>query len=338
MAEGMVAVGSTTTGVVPPASVQEEWDELYGPVQPLDSEQGLGRGGQQLGANADEEGLLGGEQRPQQVSLRSVTPVEMEALVEGLGNSDLLQGLGACHSDIRSCLYILGFCPTFIARQEHEESIASEKKPYLKLSLGAQADPGFGGIAARYQVEAVTVRTESHDQGWSSFPQDHNTYNNSWTWAELVLFGPDGRPVHPDGSGRLYTNLHGVGRWQCHLRALGPDSQVVRDLNARTLGPDATSGAAPPPIGEQQRHPAPDQQQRKQQQQQQQQQQQRGAEGVEGVGDVLTLLICACFPGWRHSIRRAELVVHLSPVGVDRGGEGPPRGEGFWEERHRRLM
>ncbi|GIL49881.1 hypothetical protein Vafri_6195, partial [Volvox africanus] len=103
MAEDIVADGNTTTRVVSPASVQEEWEELYGPVQPLDPEQGLGRGGQQVGADADEEGLRGGEQQPQpqQVSLRSLTPVEMEALVKALENSDLLQGLGASQSDIR---------------------------------------------------------------------------------------------------------------------------------------------------------------------------------------------------------------------------------------------
>ncbi|GIM01973.1 hypothetical protein Vretimale_6743 [Volvox reticuliferus] len=99
------AVGGSTIGSVPKqASVEEEWDELYGPVQPLDPAQVWGRGGQQLGPNADEEGLRGGEQEPQQqvhVPVRHVTPVQMEILVEALANSSLLQCLAASRSDVR---------------------------------------------------------------------------------------------------------------------------------------------------------------------------------------------------------------------------------------------
>ena len=33
----------------------------------------------------------------------------------------------------------------------------------------------------------------SKDQGWSSFPEDHGKFKNTWTWSEVVLRGPTGK-------------------------------------------------------------------------------------------------------------------------------------------------
>ncbi len=102
-------------------------------------------------------------------------------------------------------------------------------------------------------------------QGWSDFSGDHGTYNNSWTWNELVLVvqaggsgGPTGgggggggggghegggaggreagyKPVREGDPGRLFTNCHASVRWQQHRARLGPTSQVVQDLNTHVF-------------------------------------------------------------------------------------------------------
>ncbi|MCO5581451.1 hypothetical protein L7F22_035335 [Adiantum nelumboides] len=66
-------------------------------------------------------------------------------------------------------------------------------------------------------VKGIKVTVESHDQGWSSYRDDHGTYNNSWTWGELAVLAADGQTqigkrIH------VYTNLHAVDEWQVHSK------------------------------------------------------------------------------------------------------------------------
>lgn len=109
-------------------------------------------------------------------------------------------------------------------------------------------------------------------QGWSDFSGDHGTYNNSWTWNELVLVvqadgsgGPTGgggghgssgaggreavyKPVREGDPGRLFTNRHASVRWQQHRTRLGPTSLVVQDLNAHVFVAQAGGGGGREPL------------------------------------------------------------------------------------------
>ena len=49
-----------------------------------------------------------------------------------------------------------------------------------------QSVPILGGDFVR-PLRRLVVTTDSRDQGWSSYPEDHGTRQNSWTWFELTL-------------------------------------------------------------------------------------------------------------------------------------------------------
>jgi hypothetical protein len=53
------------------------------------------------------------------------------------------------------------------------------------------------------------MEIRSHDQGWSSFSEDHGTYRNSWTWFDLgIERAPGQEDVCRDLDVRLATNMH----------------------------------------------------------------------------------------------------------------------------------
>ena len=75
-------------------------------------------------------------------------------------------------------------------------------------------------------ISRVIIQTESHDQGWSSFPQDQGTSRNSWTWLDLgVVRNTSGGIPAPEW--RVYTNLHASRDWQA--------TDVVLDTNNETV-------------------------------------------------------------------------------------------------------
>ncbi|GIL83783.1 hypothetical protein Vretifemale_12537 [Volvox reticuliferus] len=163
-------------------------------------------------------------------------------------------------------------CTTF-------QTVENGKKPYLTMPL--EVEPG-------YRVEKIGVEVVSHDQGWSDYCRDHGTYNNSWTWGELVLLDPTGHPVHNDGNPeRLYTNLHAIGDWQTQTIVLGPTHPLVRDINAilcqrPTAATSAAAAAAAVPSS--------------------------AVVGSVPQGPYsLQLLICAAFPGWSNHVREARI-------------------------------
>lgn len=42
-----------------------------------------------------------------------------------------------------------------------------------------------------FQPYEVHVIVQSKDQGWSSYPADHNSYRDTWTWNELCILQND---------------------------------------------------------------------------------------------------------------------------------------------------
>jgi hypothetical protein len=49
-----------------------------------------------------------------------------------------------------------------------------------------QSEPIQGGDFT-YPLRHLVITTHSKDQGWSSYPKDHGTRGNSWTWFELTF-------------------------------------------------------------------------------------------------------------------------------------------------------
>ncbi|GFR43462.1 hypothetical protein Agub_g4545, partial [Astrephomene gubernaculifera] len=280
---------------------------------------------------------------------RLIVPDEFESLVSELYDSGLVTYTSAQVADVRRYLYALGFIPGWSCAVQGERQQRQGKSVYASLEV-RPLPPG-------YEVAAVEVEAESHDQGWSSYPEDRNTRNNSWTWVELQLYDTHGdlvpagvhRRAHDGGSGdggdggsgdgggggerpRLFTNLHAISAWQTHAVKLGPESDLVRDLNAVLAGrvaavaaaaaaaPEAASTAAEQAVASGS----------------------AGAEvGAERWGEVseeganrdgngngngdgggrcsLGLLMCAAFPGWVCYMRRGGITVEARPVYISAG-------------------
>ncbi|KAH9160655.1 hypothetical protein EDB89DRAFT_1812202, partial [Lactarius sanguifluus] len=81
-------------------------------------------------------------------------------------------------------------------------------------------------------ISHVIIRTESHDQGWSSFPRDQGSFNNSWTWLELALVRnpTESAPTETPPDWRIYTNLHASRTWQTNEIVLDKSNEIIGAL------------------------------------------------------------------------------------------------------------
>ena len=81
-------------------------------------------------------------------------------------------------------------------------------------------------------ISRIVIRTESHDQGWSSYPQDQGTFNNSWTWLDLALVrNPSERaPTETPPDWKIYTNLHASRTWQTKEVVLDTSNEIIGAL------------------------------------------------------------------------------------------------------------
>ncbi|KAE8420951.1 hypothetical protein BDV36DRAFT_292885 [Aspergillus pseudocaelatus] len=65
-------------------------------------------------------------------------------------------------------------------------------------------------------LTAAPIQGERYP-GWSIYPQDHGTFNNSWTWFDLGITRPAGREdISKDANLRLATNVHASKKTMCH--------------------------------------------------------------------------------------------------------------------------
>jgi hypothetical protein len=112
------------------------------------------------------------------------------------------------------------------------------------------------------QIEVIVW---SHDQGWSSYPKNHGTYNGSWTWGEIISIplnlehtvqqqiqyqeqfnNPDegttvdhgniitSVPTELDQSPRypVYCNLVASSHWQRHVKVFDMNHKLVQELKS----------------------------------------------------------------------------------------------------------
>jgi len=68
-----------------------------------------------------------------------------------------------------------------------------DAEPYISLSIpGPYARRVQDSVSLGRLLRRLTLITRSRDQGWSSFPADHGTYKNSWTWFDVsILRSPE---------------------------------------------------------------------------------------------------------------------------------------------------
>lgn len=88
--------------------------------------------------------------------------------------------------------------------------------PILSMTL---ARPGHAEVLN--SVVRVRLVVHGHDQGWSGYPEDQGTTNNSWTWYSIGTADPQ---THEQ---RLATNLHAVRETQKHAFEWEKSSDVV---------------------------------------------------------------------------------------------------------------
>jgi len=91
-------------------------------------------------------------------------------------------------------------------------------------SGGPELDCRFfklGPIPGR--VKKVVLELDSHDQGWSGYPSDRGTRNNSWTWAELDIKDPAGNSRLESARFELFRNLHAIAAWHRYELVLKSD-------------------------------------------------------------------------------------------------------------------
>ena len=65
------------------------------------------------------------------------------------------------------------------------DRVGELQSPKLQASLTIPA------YITRGSLRQIIFVTRSRDQGWSSYPADHGTYNGSWTWFEAGVRGLD---------------------------------------------------------------------------------------------------------------------------------------------------
>ncbi|CAG8601916.1 31490_t:CDS:2 [Gigaspora margarita] len=87
------------------------------------------------------------------------------------------------------------------------------------------------------KCKKIEITCESHDQGWSPYPQDQGTYNNSWTWGEISIIPKQnndlqGHLIENESKTRykVYTNKHAVEDWQTHKFVFLSEHPLVQSL------------------------------------------------------------------------------------------------------------
>ena len=118
-------------------------------------------------------------------------------------------------------------------------------------------------------LRKIVFKFSSHDQGWSSFAEDHGTFRNSWSYFEVGLLSggikrlreEQAQPPRKSSLKRRWTlqhNRHAGKEFEEYTVEIDAEHDMMREMK---------------------------------------------------VGDVVVLLACAHFPGWTNSVKEAEIQV-----------------------------
>ena len=76
-------------------------------------------------------------------------------------------------------------------------------------------------------ISCIEFTCNSHDQGFSDFPNDHGTTQNSWTYGELLVECQDQEDIRY----RIYTNVHANSQYQLQQLHLDFEHPFVNKIN-----------------------------------------------------------------------------------------------------------
>eukprot|EP00835_Amoeboradix_gromovi_P006650 NODE_830_length_3850_cov_0.215143.p2 type:complete len:209 gc:universal NODE_830_length_3850_cov_0.215143:3168-2542(-) len=127
-------------------------------------------------------------------------------------SSETLQSYFGSILPVEISRYILELAwalPVQSAYIESEKTISNGESTYLELVL------------SRDNPYELVVEVISHDQGWSQFPEDYNTYNNSWTYGTIKA---------KNFQEIAYRNLHACGDWQLHQKSFSKKSRLLSNI------------------------------------------------------------------------------------------------------------
>ncbi|TYJ52592.1 hypothetical protein B9479_006800 [Cryptococcus floricola] len=77
-------------------------------------------------------------------------------------------------------------------------------------------------------VKEIVVATESKDQGWSSFPENHGTYDVTSSWFDLTLLR-DGKEV-PNTRLDVQHNVHAGKEFKLHTNTIPSTHPFVKEM------------------------------------------------------------------------------------------------------------
>ncbi|KAI6654793.1 hypothetical protein LOD99_2672 [Oopsacas minuta] len=71
---------------------------------------------------------------------------------------------------------------------------------------------------------ALEISVDSHDQGWSSYPHQHNTREGSWTYGEVWVRDGKGEKLC---SFEVYCNLHACHNWELQSKTFDRYHEIM---------------------------------------------------------------------------------------------------------------
>ncbi|CAG8610752.1 2277_t:CDS:1 [Funneliformis caledonium] len=192
--------------------------------------------------------------------------------LRGWGNNGTLPSLP--YEIIEVIFDFAQYWPSVTYRREDPYSGYNLNTLYLTGSLPSPPSSNEAEIFPKCKMVEFTC--ESHDQGWSSYPNDQGTYRGSYTWGEASVIIPKQGINLQDQSidindkfnekvpierHNVYTNKHADNTWQIHNNVFASDHPLVTGLQP---------------------------------------------------GEMVGLWIRSSFPGWVNYIKRAELKLYYS--------------------------
>ena len=91
-------------------------------------------------------------------------------------------------------------------------AVTEEREEVLRVSNDCVPYIVSQPIPPGKTLRNVVIAIVSKDQGWSSYPSDHGTYRNSWTWFELSVGSESGEKWR----GEVVRNCHAHGEFKEH--------------------------------------------------------------------------------------------------------------------------
>ncbi len=122
-----------------------------------------------------------------------------------------------------------------------------------------------------FSLDSIVFTVDSKDQGWSSYPENRGTRDNSHTFGEASV------STSPATRYRVYTNLHAGSSFEMQEKVFDRDSELVRQAVAASA-----SAFSPPHDG-------------------------LSSSLVEPHLPEVQLWIRSMYPGWVNSVRYGEI-------------------------------